>query len=323
MDKGEKEGKPTSRGQVLVVDDSRLVRLMVLAILRRGGYEADEADCGAAGLGMLARKTYDVVITDLKMPGMDGFDVLSGVKRIAPNVEVVVLTGTHAQDVTCAIKALRLGAHDFLSKPPTSPDAVLLTIERAVEKKRLKDANQRLLTELENLSRTDALTGVSNRRSFDEALGKEFTRARRHGHGLGVVMLDIDHFKVVNDTYGHPGGDQVLRAFAGIIASVLREGDTLFRFGGEEFVVLLPHTEREGALCAAQRIVAAVASAPIRMGGDLINITTSAGVGYLEKSTRDGVELLGKADAALYEAKSGGRNRAMASGPRLSLVSAS
>jgi len=317
-----KEEKATSRGQILVVDDSRLVRLMVLNILRRSGYDADEAMDGPTGLEMLAKKGYDVVITDLKMPGMDGFEVLSGVKRIAPNVEVVVLTGTHAQDVTCAIRALRLGAHDYLSKPPTSPDQVLMTIERAVEKKRLKDANQRLLSELESLSRTDPLTGVANRRSFDEALGKEFARSRRHSRALGVVMLDIDHFKKVNDTHGHPGGDQVLRAFARTVGSVLREGDVLFRYGGEEFVVLLPDTGPEGALRAAERIVAAVASTPVRVDGQLIHITTSAGVGCLERSTRDKEELLGKADAAVYEAKSEGRNRAVASAARLSLVSA-
>jgi two-component system cell cycle response regulator len=317
-----KEEKATSRGQILVVDDSRLVRSIVLNILRRSGYDADEAMDGPTGLEMLAKKGYDVVITDLKMPGMDGFEVLSGVKRIAPNVEVVVLTGTHAQDVTCAIRALRLGAHDYLSKPPTSPDQVLMTIERAVEKKRLKDANQRLLSELESLSRTDPLTGVANRRSFDEVLGKEFARSRRHSRALGVVMLDIDHFKKVNDIHGHPGGDQVLRAFARIVGSVLREGDVLFRYGGEEFVVLLPDTGPEGALRAAERIVAAVASTPVRVDGQLIHITTSAGVGCLERSTRDKGELLAKADAAVYEAKSGGRNRAVASAARLSLVSA-
>lgn len=320
MDK--KEEKGTNRGRVLVVDDSRLVRMIVLNILRRGGFDADEAMDGPAGLEMLAKKGYDVVITDLRMPGMDGFEVLSGVKRIAPNVEVVVLTGTHAQDVTCAVRALRLGAHDYLSKPPKSPDEVLVTIERAVEKKRLKDANHRLLSELESLSRTDPLTGVSNRRSFDEALGKEFARSRRHSRALGVVMLDLDHFKKINDAHGHPGGDRVLRAFATTVGSVLREGDVLFRYGGEEFVVLLPDTGPDGALCAAERIIAAVASTPVSIDGELIRITTSAGVACLERSTRDKGELLAKADAALYEAKSGGRNRAVASGPRLALVSA-
>ena len=305
------------RGRVLVVDDSRLVRLMVLRILRRAGYAADEAGTGALGLEMLATKGYDVVITDLRMPGMDGFAVLSGVKRIAPNVEVVVLTGTHAHDVDCAVRALRLGAHDYLSKPPQSPDEVTLTIARALEKKRLKDANQELLAKLEALSRTDPLTGAGNRRSFDETLGKEFARARRHGHPLSVVMLDIDHFKRINDTHGHPVGDQVLRSFARVVASVLREGDTLFRYGGEEFVVLLPDTSRDGALAAAQRMVAAIASAPHKVGHESINVTTSAGVAGLEQAARDGNELVGKADSALYEAKEGGRNRAVASGLRL------
>lgn len=310
-----------SRGRVLVVDDARLVRAMITSILERAGFQATQAADGASALERLAREAYDVVITDLKMPGIDGFEVLASVKRTSPEVEVIILTGTHAQDVNCAVRALRLGAHDYLSKPPAHADEVILAVERAIEKKQLKEANQRLVRELESLSRKDALTGVLNRRCFDEALAQEISRARRHGQALGVVMLDIDHFKAVNDTYGHPGGDEVLRSFAQTVKQALREGDTLFRYGGEEFVALLPYADREGAMAAAERIVSAVASATALVDRKPVKVTTSAGVACLGRATRSGQELLADADEALYEAKSGGRNRAVLHGRPLALVS--
>jgi two-component system cell cycle response regulator len=310
-----------SRGRILVVDDARLVRVMITSILERAGFQVTQAADGASALEQLARETYDVVITDLKMPGVDGFGVLASVKRTSPDVEVIILTGTHAQDVNCAVRALRLGAHDYLSKPPANADEVTLAVERALEKKLLKEANQRLVRELESLSRKDALTGVLNRRCFDEALVQEISRARRHGQQLGVVMLDIDHFKSINDAHGHPGGDDVLRSFAQTVKQALREGDTLFRYGGEEFVALLPHADREGALVAARRIVSAVGAAPVLVAGKPVQVTTSAGVACLGRSTRNGEELLANADRALYEAKKGGRNRAILDGRPLTLVS--
>jgi two-component system cell cycle response regulator len=304
------------RGRVLVVDDSRLVRTMVKGILEGGGFAVDEAEGGARALELLAKGAYDVAITDLKMPGLDGFGVLAGVKRVAPHVEVIVLTGTQADDVSSAVRALRLGAHDYLSKPPASRDEVLLTVDRAVEKKRLKDANQRLQGELESLSRKDALTGVLNRRALEEMLRQETGRSHRHGHALSLVMLDIDHFKSVNDTHGHPGGDQVLRFFAKLTSSILREEDVLFRYGGEEFVVMLPDTPLKGGLHLAERILAAVATTPFEVTGATLNITASAGVASLT-AAEDGEQLIARADAALYAAKHGGRNRAVISGPRL------
>ena len=313
---------PEDRGSVLVVDDSRVVRSMVAWHLKTAGYEVEEAENGEAAMRLLSRGSFDVIITDLRMPELDGFGVLAAVKRLGLAVEVIILTGTHVQDMSSAVRALRLGAHDYLTKPPASADEVILTVERAVEKKRLREANQRLLRELESLSRMDALTGVANRRSFDEALAQEIARSRRHGDAVGLVMLDIDHFKKINDAHGHPGGDEVLRSFARTVAGTLREGDVLFRYGGEEFVALLSHADLAGAMNAAERVVRAVAKAPLQVGATAIRVTTSAGVASLASSDADGPALVARADAALYEAKRGGRNRARASGARPVLVAA-
>jgi two-component system cell cycle response regulator len=317
---GESRRQAESRGSVLVVDDSQLVRTIVARHLKTAGYKVGEADNGQTAMQILSQASYDVIITDLSMPKLDGFGLLSAVKRLGIAAEVIILTGTHAQDMSSAVRALRLGAHDYLTKPPASADEVILTVERAVEKKRLRDENRRLLRELESLSRTDALTSLPNRRCFDQALAQEFARARRYGTALGVVMLDIDHFKTINDTHGHPKGDEVLRAFAHIVAGELREVDTFFRYGGEEFVVLLPHANLKGTMIVAERLVKAVGAAPVRAGSTTIPVTTSAGVAALTTADADGPSLVTRADAALYEAKRSGRNRVQGSSARLTLV---
>ncbi len=163
---------------------------------------------------------------------------------------------------------------------------------------------------------------MPNRRSFDEALTQEIARSRRHRDALGLVMLDIDHFKKINDAHGHPGGDEVLRSFARTVAGTLREGDVLYRYGGEEFVALLSHADLAGAVNAAERIVRAVSESPIQVGPTAINITTSAGVAALASCDADGSSLVARADGALYEAKRSGRNRVQASGGHLALIAA-
>jgi two-component system cell cycle response regulator len=296
------------RGRILVVDDSRLVRVMLAQNLTAAGFHVDQAENGAAALELLTGGSYDVVVTDLHMPGLDGFEVLAAAKALAQGVEVIVLTGAHSQDMSAAVRALRMGAHDYLTKPPPSAEEVVLTVERAMEKRQLREANRSLLEQLEVQSLTDALTDVPNRRAFDLALPQEIARARRHDHGLGVIGLDLDHFKQVNDTYGHEGGDEILRGFARTVARVLRKGDSLYRCGGEEFAVILPFADRAGLAVAAERIVATVRTSPIQVGTALVPITISAGAAFLAAGD-DGSLLWSRADAALYEAKKTGRDR--------------
>jgi diguanylate cyclase (GGDEF)-like protein len=285
------------------------VRALVGSCLRAAGFDVEEAEDGTVALSERHVEAFDAIVTDLRMPKVDGFTLLEHVKRLPLGPEVVILTGSHARDMDCAIRALRLGAHDYLTKPPSSGDEVILTVARAVEKKRLRETNARLLEELQALSRTDGLTGVGNRRAFDEALHNERTRAERYGLPLALVMVDADHFKRINDVHGHPAGDLVLKAIAQVIAGQLRQTDGVFRYGGEEFAVLLPHTDAAGALDVAGRIVSAVRSRPIAAGERRLAVTVSVGVGSGIGRSLASADLVSLADAALYAAKRGGRNR--------------
>jgi two-component system cell cycle response regulator len=299
--------KPPSRGRVLMADDSRLVRAMAGHYLRSAGYDFEEAEDGAEALRRLKGGDYDVVITDLHMPELDGFGVLAAVKDVAPSTEVIIFTGAH--DMRSAIRALRLGAHDYLTKPATHADEVILPVQRAVEKRRLSETNSRLARELEALSRTDRLTGLGSHRSFGDALALETARARRHGYALSVAMLDIDHFTRVNETHGGRAGDEVLRSLARTLAGCLRAGDVLYRYGGDEFVALLPHTDLFAAVECAAQLVGAVSGTPSAIGSTQLCLTASSGVATLIASEADACSLMRRADAALSSAKSKGRNR--------------
>jgi diguanylate cyclase (GGDEF)-like protein len=310
MSEAGRTGAARHEGRVLVVDDSRVVRALIASYLRAAGFAVEEAEDGRAAVSSLSdgRPGFDAVVTDLKMPELDGFAVLEECRKLEHAPEVVILSGSDEMDA--AIRALRLGAHDFLQKPPATPDAVVHTVALAVEKKRLQETNARLLRELEALTRTDALTGALNRRAFDEALRQEVVRAQRYDLPLSVLMVDVDHFKSVNDTYGHPGGDEVLRNVAARVETELRLTDALYRYGGEEFAVILPHTAEEGALQVAERLVRAVAGAPVHVGDGSLRVTISAGVGSVQGTTAAPSTVLSDADRALYAAKRSGRNRA-------------
>ncbi len=305
-----RDDRSATRGRVLIVDDAPVVRLSMRRLLEAAGYSVEAAEDGVSALALLESDDFDVVVTDLRMPRLDGFGVLESVKAQQLGIEVIILTGTHAGDMGSALRALRLGAHDFLTKPPAAPEEVILTIERAVEKKRLVESNRRLVRELEALSRTDALTTLLNRRALDEQVEREWSRAQRHDLALSLALLDIDNFKPINDTHGHAVGDALLRAFAQVLARQVREGDSVYRQGGDEFAMLLPHTGTAGALEAARRVVASVAQAPFEVDGLSLVLTVSAGVASLP-CTSPG-ELFAKADAALYAAKRAGRNQVAA-----------
>jgi diguanylate cyclase (GGDEF)-like protein len=300
---------PSSPQRVLLVDDSAVVRRLVGAHLRRAGYVVAEAKDGAEALESFRSQPVHVVITDVGMPRLGGLELLAALREHEAAPEVILLTGSHATDAQAAVQALRLGAHDYIAKDSAAGEALALAVARASEKWRLRDDNARLMRELRRLSLTDALTTLGNRRAFDEALRQEVARAQRNGADLALVLIDIDHFKRVNDSLGHPAGDEILVNFAQRLLGVARASDRVFRYGGEEFAFLLGDTEVVGALTLAQRAVETVASRPMTAGRQSLRLTCSAGVAELAASDRSHDALLKRADAALYDAKHQGRNR--------------
>jgi diguanylate cyclase (GGDEF)-like protein len=295
---------------VLVADDSAAIRRMVSHCLRHAGYRVTEAGDGSEALERFEAEPSAVVITDISMPGMGGLDLLARLRDHDPAPEVILLTGTHAEDAQVAVEALRLGAHDYIKKDPRSLEAVVLAAARALDKFRLRQKNALLVDELRRQSLTDSLTGVGNRRAFDEALPRGVARARRSQLGLALVMLDLDRFKLINDTFGHRVGDEVLSSFAARLKSVVRLSDSLFRFGGEEFALLLPEQNQAAAAAAGARLVEVTAASPFEVGPHRITVTCSAGVAELTSGDPDsGTDLVARADGALYAAKRSGRNR--------------
>ena len=303
----------TGTTRVMVADDNLVVRRLLVVRLRAAGCRVSEATDGLDALEQFRKEPVQVVITDLSMPHMNGLELLAALRAQATPPEVILLTGSRASDAEAAVQALRLGAHDYISKTPAAVEAVALAVERAAEKWRLREENARLVAELRRMSLTDALTGVGNRRALDEALQLEIARARRARCGLALVLLDIDHFKRINDTLGHVAGDEVLAAFTERLRSNTRDADRVFRYGGEEFALLVAAGSVSAALAAAERVVRATAAAPLRAGHRLVDVTCSAGVSLLAADDGAcGSALLARADAALYAAKRAGRNRAVA-----------
>jgi diguanylate cyclase (GGDEF)-like protein len=294
-------------GKILVAEDSLVVRTVVCDQLEDEGYEVVEAADGETALVIAADERPDAILLDIEMPGLDGHQVLSRLKADGNlgDIPVVFLTGRTGTDDMVA--GLRAGAHDYLRKPFETAE-LLARVGGAVRIKRLQDELRIRNEELDRLSRVDGLTGLYNRRHIDEQLQNEIATAERHNQPLAVLLLDIDHFKQVNDVEGHPAGDQVLRLFASRLTAVTRAGDVVGRWGGEEFIVIAPHTDLDGAFGLGERIRAAIADEAMDLGDHSISVTVSIGCGI----GIEGGNLVGRADAALYRSKDDGRNRVTA-----------
>jgi diguanylate cyclase (GGDEF)-like protein len=289
---------------LLIVDDD-LSTIRMLNEVVRGMGEVFFATDGPTALRLAREQRPDIVLLDFEMPGMDGFDVCSALKADPATADAAIFFVTAHTDVEIEMKAFALGAADFIHKPISSP------IVRARASYHLVMKAQE--NELKRLATTDQLTGLSNRRAFDDILEREWRSARRTGSPLGIIMVDVDHFKDYNDSYGHPAGDECLKAVAGLLRTATsRPTDSVARYGGEEFAVLLPETSADGACHVAERLCDALRTAEIGQPRSPSNlgVTASFGVAAL---VPDGVAaastLVAAADEALYEAKDTGRNR--------------
>jgi diguanylate cyclase (GGDEF)-like protein len=223
-----------------------------------------------------------------------------GLLRLLPDAENLVIAPMLAEGRPIGVLVVEQPAE----RGSRIEQRVLAMVEQFTAHAALALANAWLLVRMQRMARTDGLTAVANRRTFDVVLGREVERAARRDHPLSLVMVDIDHFKRLNDTYGHQAGDDALRAVATALTRVCRDGDTLARYGGEEFAIILPFCESAGALALAERLRGAVAEA-----ATIVPVTASLGVATMPDHGRGTVELLQAADAALYQSKQLGRDR--------------
>jgi two-component system, cell cycle response regulator len=286
---------------VVVAEDSLVIRAVLVEQLESRGYRVVEAADGEQALAACRRDRPDVVLLDVEMPQLDGHAVLAGVKADPLLADIPVVFVTSRVTTEDVVEGLRLGAHDYLRKP-FEPSELLARVHAAVRIKALQDELRLRNAELELASRTDALTGLPNRRHLEEQL------QRLAGNGrLSVLLLDIDRFKLVNDTRGHAAGDEVLRVVAGRLREAVRTADVAGRWGGEEFLVVLPATAAVEAAALGERVRQAIAAAPVPLPDVPLAVTASVGVA---SGGHDGWEgLVRRADTGLYAAKDGGRNR--------------
>ena len=303
---------PFPEGEVLVVDDDAPTRALVVRWLMSAGFVCRQAASGEEALAMLETDAsiFEAIVLDVMMPGMDGFEVLSRVKKMPASSTIPVVFLTASASEGDIVRGVEAGAADYLLKPFSGP--VLVAKLRAVRvRSRAEWMLRRKLQSAEKSATTDGLTGLLNRRSFDERLIEMLAFSTRHQEPLALLMLDIDRFKSVNDEYGHPAGDVALRFVADRVKRVLRLGDLAFRYGGEEFSVLLRKCDAIGALGVYDRLRDELRKAPVDLGrGASRLLTLSAGLATLEPDNnfRD-ADLVSRADAALYVAKRSGRDR--------------
>jgi diguanylate cyclase (GGDEF)-like protein len=301
---------------VLVVDDDDDLRTMTVQWLTRAGLACIEASDGEACIDTVKKsaRAIDAIVLDVMMPGMDGFEAAARLKRDPETAAIpIVLLTAHANEEGDIVRGVETGAVDHIAKPFSGP--VLVAKVRALCERTRADRELRdKLRYAEENATIDPLTRLSNRRHFEARLKEESAHARRHQQAFSLLMLDIDHFKSVNDTFGHEEGDRVIVHVADAMRSILRKEDAAFRYGGEEFVILLRATDGPHALRAAERLRESLKARPIELGEERVTraITFSGGVASVDASNAFATDdLVARADAALYAAKRGGRDRVL------------
>jgi diguanylate cyclase (GGDEF)-like protein len=294
------------RQRILIVDDA-MTNIMALEELLKGDYDVSYVTRSEEGLEACRTLRPDLVLLDVVMPGIDGFEVCARLKRDPETRDIPVVFVTARADIADETRGLEAGAIDFITKPFSPP------IVRARVRNHLELARQRNL--LSTLSFVDGLTGVANRRKFEEALETEWRRCSRQDGVLGLIMCDVDLFKLYNDNYGHQAGDVCLKAVAVTLQENLnRGGDLIARYGGEEFVCLLPDTDLEGVKATASRLATAVNELAIPHARSSVAQRVTISLGGTSATAHPDLmpsELVRRADTLLYRAKQNGRNRAI------------
>ena len=289
---------------ILIVDDDAAIRDSMLEFITRSGYNAQTASSAEEAIELLKSTRMDLVITDIILPGKNGLQLTDLIKQNY-DIDIIVMTG-YSENYSYE-EAINKGASDLVFKPFRFEE-LMLRLKRVLKERRLTKDRNRILSKLENLAITDGLTKLYNLRHFYNQLEIEIDRSNRYGHPLALLLLDIDNFKTYNDTYGHLEGDKVLVKLGQIITSCLRTMDFAYRYGGEEFTIILPETTGEEAKNVAHRIKTSVEIENfLPESGDVVNITISIGVTeYFKKEPL--ATVIQRADRAMYKSKAKGRN---------------
>ena len=306
---------PVGQTRVLIVDDEQDVREALAEILTANGYDAIAAANGEQALALLERDdSIDLVLLDLSMPEPDGFDILRRLKALEKRRDIPVICLSARSAVEDKVTGLKLGAADYLAKP-FDVQELFARMARPLRVKRVLERLDRAKAAAEHLSLTDPLTGLPNRRDLERRLREEIDRSDRASEPLGCLIIDVDRFKHVNDEYGHAAGDAVLAEVSSALQASLRSFDVVGRFGGDEFVALLPGATMEGARQVAEALCDVISTLAVSVTPKHEPLRLSISVGAVSHepgSNEDTAALLDRADSALLEAKRAGRNRVAA-----------
>lgn len=293
--------------RILVVDDEDSPRETLGELLAAHNFEVETVGTAREALDILEQNAFDLVISDLIMPKMDGITLTKNIKSMGIDTPVIVITAFAT--IEHAVESMKAGAFDFITKP-FNYEQINLIVNKALENKRL----QKLAVEREyykKLSTCDELTDLFNYRYFNQTLEKEIQRRERYKRPLTLMMLDLDNFKSTNDTFGHLVGDLVLKQAASLIKKNTRGCDLVARYGGDEFSVILPETTEEEALIVAKRIREAIDEYDFKTleGKSISDLSVTIGLSSLPDKSKDKKELIDTADSALYKGKTTGKNR--------------
>lgn len=291
---------------ILIVDDDAAIRDALHEFILLSGFDSHKVSSSEEALELLKQQPVQVVITDIILPGVDGLELTARVKQAYENTDVIVMTG-YSGDYSYE-EAITKGASDLVFKPVRFEE-LLLRLKRVLNERQLTNERTEMMEKLQKLAITDGLTDLHNSRHFYSQLEQEVGRSNRYEHPLGLLLMDIDLFKDYNDTFGHLEGDKVLQEIGKIITACLRRMDTAYRYGGEEFTILLPETKAAEAITVAERIRIGISNFKFEpVSGKQVSITVSIGVTeYIKDESISG--FVQRADKAMYLSKKEGRNR--------------
>ena len=284
-------------GTILIAEDDPDYRQLLSRRASRMGLNVHQAANGQEAIDAVNEREFDALVLDLYMPEHTGLEVIDAARKIDPDIQALILTGSAS--VETAVEALRAGVYDYLTKPLESMTSFELALSRALERRYLIKENKRLFEEIQRLAVTDSLTGLYNRHKLQDSLDTELERAKRYSRPLSVIMIDMDKLKVINDTSGHAAGDEALKLVARSIQRSIRKVDLGTRFGGDEFIVLLPEADREEAAAVAKRIREAILAVEFESG----KLSVSMGVVQWHSGFETSKDFVHAADEAMYLAK--------------------